>query len=244
MHAQEASKQVALVLPVLLSVQVPLASPAAADVAAYFGPDGRASWRAAAGGAPTTLTFEGFANGTVITDQYASDGVTFSQAGAAFFQDGVNSDGWLFRPHHESLGQPSPAEAGVRGNLSELTHAIGLDQFALSGGAVVTLYRNGVELSTTTSPQYYGEAGLDWPFWGVVSSEGFDAFWVRPVQLEPGYPGQYFNNYIVIDTLMLSTVPGPGVVGLAVLASGALAPGGLAPGALSHRASRSRRRHD
>lgn len=239
MHTQEPANQVALVLPFLFTVLVSLASPAAADVAAFFGPDGRASWQAAAGGAPTTLTFEGFANGTVITDQYAPDGVTFSQPGAAFFQDGGNSDGWLFRPHHEDLSQPNPAEAGVRGSFSALMHAIGLEQFAISGGAVVTLYRSGVELSTTTSPQYYGEAGSDWPFWGVVSSEGFDAFWVRPVQLQPGYPGEYLNNYIAIDTFMFSTVPGPGVLALVMLA-----PGAFSRGAPSPFASRSRRRQD
>jgi len=152
-----------------------------ADVIEYLD---KAEWELGAGDY-TTIDFTGFADGTVITDQYADLGVLFGSDIAihlSSFQDGAGLHGVY----------PTPIEIW----FAEPVTAIATD---FLGDLLIELY-SGNDLVYTSS--YFGYFSK---FGGLVSSEPFDAAKI----LDPS------DSAVVIDNLYFAPpIPGPSALAL------------------------------
>ncbi|MFO0784407.1 MAG: hypothetical protein U0636_12065 [Phycisphaerales bacterium] len=194
-----------------------LATPALATVTTFSGTDTPAQWLAAVGGPVTSITFDGLADGTVITNQFADQGVVFTQSGVVSNATTPGVASYLVCQGNTPANQPIQATDGFRASFSSTMHALSMSAFCPSGSVAITLYSGGNAVwSGVLGPNYNPtDSAYPLPFCGLVSDQGFDAVWVAPTPND-GFPG-IGSNFLVTDTLAFSTVPGPSVVGCAVV---------------------------
>jgi len=155
----------------------------------------KAAWQAAAG-PYTTIDFTGFAPGTIITNQYASLGVIFTEGNDRInkLQSFVN-DGW-----------------GLNGVIDTFTLAFSQPMYTIAcefpGTLQIRLYYQGTLFHT--NPNTFGGVGSGF-FGGMVSDQPFD----RAVVLDP-------QGAVFVDDLHFGQgIPAPAalpLLGLALLA--------------------------
>ncbi|MBL9140949.1 MAG: hypothetical protein JNK53_03700, partial [Phycisphaerae bacterium] len=170
----------------------------------------------------TTVTFDGFENFTVITDQYLDQGIVFTQPGFTAYEPGYSSGGWLVT----HVGSHPPGviypEDGTRATFTTPMRSIALNHFAFSGSLQVTLFSGGEAFWTGAIGPNFSARGMEnpWEFAGLVSDQPFDGVWLCAAP-HTGFPGNLPSYSILIDTLSFSTVPTPGaLIAMAPLAFG------------------------
>lgn len=183
---------------------------ARAEVSMYYGEAWRTTWMAQAGGSTTTISFDGLPIGSQVTNQYAAQGVFFDQAGVADYEPGYSSGGWVQWNHHGYYTNPIQADDGMRATFASPMRAIAMDQNTLSTQFQLTLYQGENVIWSGTFGGW--EQGYEWPwtFGGVVSDQAFDRVWVTSTQVPQASSPGGGPNFVILDTLMFSTVPGPG----------------------------------
>ena len=196
-----------------------LATPALATVTTFSGTDTPAQWLAAVGGPVTSITFDGLADGTVVTNQFADQGVVFTQSGVVSNATTPSVASYLVCQGNAPADQPIQATDGFRASFSTTMHALSMSAFSPSGAVMITLYSSGnVVWSGVLGPNYNpSDSAYPLPFCGLVTDQGFDAVWVAPTP-NNGFPG-IGSNFLVTDTLSFSVVPGPGAMGCAAVAA-------------------------
>lgn len=192
-----------------------------AAVTTFYGEASRASWLAQSGGAPTTIDFAGLPIGSQVTDQYVSQGVFFDQAGTADYQPGYRSDGWVQWNHHGYYTNPIQADDGMRATFESPMRAIAMDHLTLSTQLQLTLYLGENVIWSGTLGGW--EQGYEWPwsFGGIVSDQAFDRVWVTSTQVPQGSTPGGGPNFVILNTLMFSPVPGPGAAVLFAIGAAA-----------------------
>lgn len=156
----------------------------------------KSEWEAAAG-PYTTIDFTGFAPGTIITDQYASLGVTFTEG-----NDRINES---------IIGFPNDG-FGLNGVIDTFTLEFSQPMYTIAcefpGTLQIRLYYQGVLFHT--NPFTFGGGGSGF-FGGMVSDQPFD----RAVVLDP-------QGGVNVDDLHFGRgIPAPAalpLLGLALLA--------------------------
>lgn len=192
---------------------------AMASVTVFDGPSAAWEWTAATGGSATTIGFTGFADGTEVTDQFASQGVVFTQPGHVVNVTDPQPASALVSVNGSFVGSPVAASDGIRANFDALMHALGLGVQASYGLVLVTLYREGAVVWAgqvgplfNPLPTWYPP-----PFMGLVSDEGFDAVWISASNQPGDFPGNAHHS-LAVESFAFSTVPGPGSIGMLLAA--------------------------
>jgi hypothetical protein len=163
------------------------ASTVTADVAEFTSAQ---TWHDAVGGDYSTINFTGYADGTVIDDEYAASGLAFTSLNFIFASAGFVNDTWgLFGPN------------GIRFAFDTPQNWIALDY---PGGVQFQLFSRGQLLYTST---FFQPGGLG-NFAGLVSDTAFDEVYL----LKP-FP----TNQVFIDDLHWGpAVPAPTSVAMFV----------------------------
>lgn len=170
---------------------------AGADVTVYTN---KSQWQAAAGSS-TFIGFTGYPSDTIITNQYAAQGLLFTD-GNDFIQ---NSPSWIDGSGLLSTEFTSPYGGRARLSFSQSRRDIAVE---FPGTVVIELYAGGQLTFTST---YYN--GAFTPFVGLHSSTPFDTAIL--------YDG--FDPVLAIDNIYFGpAVPAPSVITL--FAAGALTP--------------------
>jgi len=177
----------------MLLFSIYIAHQASAAVTDYTS---KSEWEAAAG-AYTTIDFTGYTSGTIITNQYASPGVIFTE-GNDRINDSIAflNDGW-----------------GLNGSFDTFTLSFSQPMRTVAcdfpGHLQIKLYYQGTLIHT--NPFWFG-GSTSASFGGMISDQPFD----RAVVLDP------LGDVFVDDLHFGQGIPAPGVLpllGLALLAS-------------------------
>ena len=213
-HNLNSPRRISFLALTALTTLTALSAPAAASVTTFTGSATPADWLSAVGGPVTTITFDGMADGTVVTNQFADQGIVFTQTGVVGNTTTPTAASYLVCQTNRPANQPIQATDGFRATFSAPMHALGMSAFCPSSTLMITLYSGGNAIwSGMLGPNFNPtENAFPLPFCGLLSDQGFDAVWVAPTPSD-GYPG-IVGNFLVTDTLSFSTVPGPGVLGL------------------------------
>jgi hypothetical protein len=164
----------------------------ARDITLFWGTP--AAWQTAVG-PYHVIDFTGFAKWTPITDQYAGQGITFT------------NPVWIHHAGFYSDGEGLLGTDGVRFELDTPHHAVGVDFVGVVAFALY--YKGGFVGGFEYVSSQFG------PFTGIVSDIPFDEVYLY----KPNPP--FENTNIAIDTLYWGMpIPAPGAIGL--LAIGAL----------------------
>jgi hypothetical protein len=153
----------------------------------------RAAWEAAVGGSFTTIGFTEYADGTIITDQYDSLGITFTDS----------NDSIVYAPPsflNDSIGLGGGSIITL--SFANVQYWVAVDY---PGALDFELYRRG-ELVYASGPFGLSGAGH---YAGIVSSVPFDT-----VILD-----DWFDEYVFIDDLHFG-VPGPTALGAMLVGAG------------------------
>lgn len=195
---------------------------AAAGVTTFSGEYNPAPWLAAAGPGVVTASFDGFADGTVVTDQLMDLGLVFTQPGSVVATSEYGN--YLRAPNGPNWATQStiPPTDGVRASFTAPMRSIGFNLFSQTqGNVIVTLYSGGQAFWTgLVGPCYSASYEFPWGFGGLVSDQPFDGVWISAALHAPNYPGITPPTALFIKDLSFSTVPAPGA--LVVLVSSAL----------------------
>jgi hypothetical protein len=197
-----------------------LASVAAAGVTTFSGEYNPAPWLAAAGPNVTTVTFNGLADGTVITNQFMDLGVDFAQAGTVTSSPELGSFVATPTGPNWTWTGPQPTD-GMRGSFAAPQRAIAFNMFSVSqGNVVITLYSGGQTIwSGTVGPCYSESIDFPWGFVGLVSDQAFDGVWITAAPFQPDWPTSVPATALYIKDLSFSPVPTPGALPALVLAA-------------------------
>src|SRR5437870_10741074 len=162
------------------------ASRAIGDVTVFANKPG---WEAAVRGNYSTIDFTGFADGTPISNQYLSEGVTFSGLAFIFASAIFVNDGW---------GLHGPG--GLHIAFGSRQNWVGVDY---PGAVEFQLFNDGQLFYTSPFFQPGGVGN----FAGLVSDTNFDEVYIfRPAP---------FENQVFIDDLHWGpAIPAPGALGL------------------------------
>jgi hypothetical protein len=168
--------------------------PATASFGAVVTYHSRAQWRAAVNNVYRTIDFTGYPESTLITTQYLSVGVNFTDA-----TDYINISGSYV---NDGAGLASPSFID-----SHITVRFGVPQYWIGAdfpGELRYMLYQGSTLIYTSGVGGSGGTGF---FYGLVSDQWFD----RAVLFRDGGAGCY------IDDLFYNAVPAPGVLGALAL---------------------------
>jgi len=178
---------------VIIAIAMHIGSTAAQAVVTEF--INKSAWQSAVG-EHATITFQGFPEHTLITNQFTSLGVLFADGtDRVLFNDSLLNDGIGLRSSDLIYGT-------IRLEFSQPMTAVGSD---FLGGIDILLYNQGT--------LFYDSSDFDTVqsrFGGVISTIPFDTAVIR----DPS------NGVVVIDDLFFGpAVPGPGALGLLGMAA-------------------------
>lgn len=184
-----------------------------AQVTFYSGASAQTTWQTAAGGTPSVLDFEGYANGTVsntgaLATQAANAGLVFRAFGNGSYPTVRTADGghgavgpnWF----GNNLSQGFALTDAISWTFSTPVRAFGFYDVGSDDGFEVIIYSTGMSSigSFNTAEQINNPL-----FWGFIANQDIGRVDIRP---------RIGNGYIGIDGLSVVAIPEPPAVALLV----------------------------
>ena len=155
-----------------------------------------------------TLNFEGFTYGTLLTNQYASAGVTFTSPDAQILQAPLNNYQYtLYPPHSGTNVLFSPSSGTIAGDVNGGGTNLSFFYTCGQGDVILNLYSGTNLVGSVTGGTNVGTNSLL-----SIAGVGFDRFEIS------GLP-----NFFSIDDLKVNSTPVPEPASIAAVSAGLLA---------------------